>query len=105
MSENASNLLGNVVLIAIGVVSGVLGGYIYAQQNKSEMNIMILDMPRMIKPIAEDDTLNDYEKRKMTMQLGEILKKKAARLAEQGVIVFDGALIIKAPDNKYMTDE
>jgi len=65
--------------------------------------IMVLDMPALVQPIASDPSLNEYQKRQITEDLGRALEAAMNEEVEvNGNIVLDASVILRAPESSYV---
>ena len=102
VSSKSSALINGVLMIAISVISGAIGAVIYERMQPPPARIMVLDMGALLKPIAEDPSLNALEKRQITADIGASLNKAMQREADTGAIILDASVVLKAPRDSYV---
>ena len=91
------------LLVAISVVSGAIGAVAYDRFRTPPPRIMVLDMPALVQPIASDPSLNEYQKRQITEDLGRALEAAMNEEVEvNGNIVLDASVILRAPESSYV---
>jgi len=91
------------LLVAISVVSGAIGAVAYDRYRTPPPRIMVLDMPALIEPISTDASLNEYQKRQITEDLGRALDAAMTQEVEvNGNIVLDASVILRAPESSYV---
>ena len=91
------------LLVAISVVSGAIGAVAYDRFRTPPPRIMVLDMPALVQPIASDPSLNEYQKRQITEDLGRALEAAMNEEVEaKGNIVLDASVILRAPESSYV---
>ena len=60
-------------------------------------------MPALVQPIASDPSLNEYQKRQITEDLGRALEAAMNEEVEvNGNIVLDASVILRAPESSYV---
>lgn len=102
VSSKSSALINGVLMIAISVISGAIGAVIYERMQPPPPRIMVLDMGALLKPIAEDPSLNALEKRRITEDIGASLQQAMQREADTGAIILDASVVLKAPRDSYV---
>jgi hypothetical protein len=102
VSAKSSALINGVLMIAISVISGAIGAVIYERMQPPPPRILVLDMGALLKPIAEDPSLNALEKRRITEDIGVSLDKAMQQEAETGAIILDASVVLKAPGDSYV---
>ena len=91
------------LLVAISIVSGAIGAVAYDRFRTPPPRIMVLDMPALVQPIASDPSLNEYQKRQITEDLGRALEAAMNEEVEvNGNIVLDASVILRAPESSYV---
>lgn len=91
------------LLVAISVVSGTIGAVAYDRFRSPPPRIMVLDMPALVQPIASDPSLNEYQRRQITEDLGRALEAAMTEEVEvHGNIVLDASAILRAPEDSYV---
>ena len=91
------------LLVAISIVSGAIGAVVYDRYRTPPPRIMVLDMPALVQPIATDPSLNEYQKRQITEDLGRALEAAMIEEVEvNGNIVLDASVILRAPESSYV---
>jgi hypothetical protein len=91
-----------VVLIAslISSVFGALFGYVAATQVPVQAQIAIIDIDKLIAENASPNASPETQKR-VSLELSNAIKEKAAELSGYGLIVLDAKSVISAPEESY----
>lgn len=87
---------------ALGAVSGIGGAVFYGAYQTPPTRVMVVDMTRLLEPIATDPTLDEYEKRRITERFGDALNRVLDEHARTGVIVLDASAVVRAPGDSYV---
>lgn len=89
--------------VALAAVAGAIGAqWALRSRPAPEPQLVVLDMARLIQPIAKDPALSDDEKRERTQALGRSVGERIEALAAQGVVVLDASAIVRAPDARFV---
>lgn len=91
-----------VVSAAISAAAGVAGGVWYVRHQDKPPALVVLDMKRLVEPIAADASLDDSERHRRILQLGERATRSIDEYAARGVIVLDGSAVLRAPRSTYL---
>lgn len=89
--------------IVIAVVAGALGAVIYQRYAvPTPQRFVVVDVQRMLEPLAADRTIDDTERRVRAKLIAEAVRRSADRFAESGFIVLDASAVLKAPKDVYV---
>lgn len=100
--SKSSSLINGALMIAISVISGVLGAVVYERMQPPPPRIMVLNMSELLQPIANDPSLNALEKRRITEDIGSALQRSMQIEADNGAIILDASVVLKAPEESYV---
>ncbi len=102
MKSAAESVLSILVSVALAVVAGMLGAVWYGARQPQPTEIVVVDMARLVRPIVEDETLNDTERHQRTVELGQAVREAVEAHAARGAIVLDASAVINAPEPRYV---
>lgn len=102
MREFALAVATYLVSASISVAAGIAGGVWYARHQDRPPALVVLDMRRLVEPLAADIKLDDAERRKRIERLGESATHTINSYAARGAIVLDGSAVLRAPSTVYV---
>lgn len=102
MREFTFAILTYLVTIAIAAAAGVGGAVWYVRHQQRVPDLVVLDMRRLIEPLANDGELSDTERKKRIQRLSEIATRTIDAYAARGAIVLDGSAVLRAPRRVYV---
>ena len=79
-------------------------GYVSATQAPVQAQIAIIDIDRLITENASPNADVETQKR-ISLELSNAIKARAAELSGYGLIVLDGKAVISAPEESYANVE
>lgn len=90
---------------AISAVAGALGGGYYVRsraERPPSVQIQVVDMRRIVETIARDPALDETGRRARTQEISDVISRFVADRSQQGVIILDGAAVLRAPPELYI---
>ena len=100
--RGAASLITVMLFVSIAVVSGAIGAVAIDKSKPRPQRILVLDMAGLLDPIANDPALSAYEKRRITEDLGAAVNRTIAIEADNGAIILDASLVLRAPGGSYV---
>ncbi len=102
MRESASNALGLLIIVAVSVASGVLGGIFYVRAQDPPPRVLVVDMRRLVQRVAADPSLDEASRQQRAAALGTAVVKAIDTQAANGAIVLDASAVLRAPKDVYV---
>ena len=87
---------------AISAAAGVAGGIWYVRHEERPPPLVVLDMKKLIEPLAADAGLDDSERQRRVLNIGIRATQAIDDYAARGVIVLDGSAVLRAPSSAYV---
>lgn len=103
-ADPTTTLVFGAIALAIAVMSAFIGAAWQARRitEPPTARVRVVDIDRLIEPLAADLTLTDEERadraRALSLALGEAVAAEVAT----GAIVLDAAAVYAAPDDAYV---
>jgi hypothetical protein len=87
---------------AISATAGVAGGVWYVRHQERPPPVVVLDMKKLVEPVAADAGLDDSERQRRILNIGLRATQAIDDYAARGVIVLDGSAVLRAPSSAYV---
>lgn len=92
-----------VVLSVLAGVSGLVGAAIQSRrQTPPAPRILVVDITRLVEPIAADASLTDAERVTQARALSEAIGRAVAEQVAAGAIVLEADAVYAAPPDAYV---
>jgi len=91
------------VLAVLAGVSGLVGAAIQARQQAAPAaRVLVVDVTRLVEPIAADPGLTDAERVTQARALSEAIGRAVAERVAAGAIVLEADAVYAAPPDAYV---
>lgn len=102
MREIMGHVLSYTLSAAFCIAAGALGGVLYARSQDPPPRFVVVDLRRLVEPIAVDSGLSDADRRERTERIGSAVRASVDAYAANGAIVLDASAVLRAPENLYV---
>lgn len=102
MREILGHVISYVLSAAFCITAGALGGVVYERLQDRPAPMVVVDLRRLIEPIATDPSLSEDDRRERTQKISEAVRASVETYVASGVIVLDASAVLRAPENAYV---
>jgi hypothetical protein len=87
---------------AFSLTGGVLGGMLYFKHSSTAPQVVVLDMRRLVEPLALDPHMEASEQRRRVEDMSRRASELIDAYAAKGAIVLDASAVLRAPQKLYV---
>lgn len=102
MREILGHVVSYTLSAAFCITAGALGGVLYGRLQDRPPRVVVVDLRRLIEPIAIDPALSEDDRRQRTEKIGEAVRASVETYVASGAIVLDASAVLRAPETAYV---